>query len=73
MELKYNVWHIDGYVGNNECDGPNDFNVHKDYIVNSEYKKEQVISMFNDLYKGYREIIVGKCRLISNGAITYKE
>jgi hypothetical protein len=72
MELKYKIWHIDGYAGNNEYDGPSDYNIHKDFILNDTYTKEDVIEMFCNQYKNKREIVVGKCFLVANGAVTYK-
>jgi len=70
MELNYNIWHIEGYVGNDSCDGPADYNVNKNYITNAEWKKEQVIDMFCNMYKNYREVIVDKCNILDKGTIT---
>lgn len=72
MELKYNIWHIDGYAGYDNYDGPSDCNIHKDYIVNASYTKKDVINMFCNQYKDCREVAVSKCFLVTNGAVTYK-
>ena len=46
MEIKYNIWHIDGYVGWDDYDGPSDCNTHIDYIIGAKFTKEDVIDTF---------------------------
>ena len=73
MEIKYNIWHIDGYVGWADYDGPSDCNTHIDYIIDDKFTKEDVIDMFCNEHKKSRVVVVCKCLLITNGSITYEK
>lgn len=63
-EKKYNVWKIEGYVGNNDYDNPNDYNIHKEIIADNFFTKEDIIETFCKKYKKYRTVVVGKCEII---------
>jgi hypothetical protein len=64
MEKKYNIWEIEGYVGNNDYDNPNDYNIHKEIIADIFFTKEDIIETFCKKYKKYRTVVVGKCEII---------
>ena len=72
MEIKYNIWHIDGYVGWGDYDGPSDCNTHIDYIIDAKFTKEDVIDIFCNENKKHRVVAVCKCFLITDGSITYE-
>lgn len=72
MEIKYNIWHIDGYVGWDDYDCPSDCNTHIDYIIDAKFTKEDVIDMFCNENKKHRVVAVCKCFLITDGSITYE-
>lgn len=61
MKESYNIWEIEGYVGNNDYDNPNDFNIHKKIIADKFFTKEDIIELFCKKYKKYRTVVVGKC------------
>lgn len=71
MKIKYNIWHIDGYVGWDDYDNSSDCNICKDYIVNATFTKDDVINMFCNEHKNYRIVVTIKCFLISSGSVTY--
>ena len=73
MEIKYNIWHIDGYAGWDDYDGPSDCNIHIDYIIDAKFAKEDVIDMFCNEHKKSRAVAVCKCFLVTNGSITYEQ
>ena len=72
MEIKYNIWHIDGYVGRDGYDGPSDCNTHIDYILDAKFTKQDVINMFCNKHKKSRVVVVCKCCFITNGSVTYE-
>ena len=73
MEIKYNIWHIDRYVGWDDYDDPSDCNTHIDYIIDAKFTKEDVIDMFCNENKKHRMVVVCKCFLITNGSVTYEQ
>ena len=73
MEIKYNIWHIDGYAGWDDYDEPSDCNTHIDYIVDAKFTEQDVINMFYDKHKKSRVVVVCKCFLITNGLVTYEQ
>lgn len=65
MEKKpYNIWKIIGYVGNNDYDNPNDYNVCEEMYASYSVTKEEIIEIFCRKYKKYRTVVVGKCEII---------
>lgn len=62
---KYNVWHIDGYSGWNDYDGPEDCNYHRDYIFDACFSKQQVIDMWVATHDDSRCVEVSKCYLVN--------
>ena len=72
MEIKYNIWHIDGYAGRDGYDGPSDCNTHIDYILDAKFTKQDVINMFCNKHKRSRVVVVCKCFFVTNGSITYE-
>jgi hypothetical protein len=71
MKLKYNIWHIDAYYGWSDYDGPEDCNVHQNYVFNASWTKKEVMDAFVSKYDGYRSIAISKCELVSSGEIEY--
>ena len=71
MEIKYNIWNIKGYVGFYDCDGPNDYNVNTNLILNSTYTKKDVIDVFCEKHKGKRNVVIGSCEIVYEGSIIY--
>ena len=47
----YNIWLIEGYVGNNDYDNPNDYNIHKEIIADIFFTKEDVIINYMNTFK----------------------
>lgn len=73
MEIKYDIWHIDEYVGWDDYDDPRNCNTHIDYILDAKVTKQDVINMFCDKHKKSRVVVVYKCFLITDGSITYEQ
>lgn len=75
MKKKYNIWHIEGYVGRNDYDEPKDCNRHEDIIFDDRYLKKGVINMWTRVQegKGYREIVVHSCEIVASGEVDYNE
>jgi hypothetical protein len=71
MEIRYNIWNIKGYVGFYDCDGPSDYNVNINLILNSTYTKKDVINMFCEKHKDKRNVVIGSCEVVHEGLITY--
>lgn len=59
-----NVWEIEGYVGYNDYDNPNDYNVREEMYAGTSITKENIIEIFCNKYKKYRTVVVGKCEII---------
>ena len=68
MKLKYNIWHIDGYSGWSDYDGPSDCNHHEDIVMDAQYSKKDVVDMWMSRYSG-RTVAVAKCELVGSGVI----
>ena len=68
----YNIWKIDGYCGWNDYDGPADCNRHDEYIMDANFKKQDVIEMWMSINRG-RVVTVAKCEIIASGKIEYIE
>ena len=73
MKKKYNIWHIEGYVGRDDYDGPEDCNRHEDIIFDDRYLKKGVINMWMRIQegKGYREVVVHSCEIVASGEVEY--
>ena len=71
-QKKYNIWHIDGYSGWNDYDGPADCNRHDDYIMDAKFTKSDVIDMWMSIHSG-RSVAIAKCEIIKSGIIEYDE
>ena len=71
MKMKYNIWHIDAYYGWSDCDGPEDCNVHQDYLFNADWTRQQVMDAFVSKYDEYRNVEVWECAIIKFGEIEY--
>ena len=65
MKTSYNIWKIEGYVGNNDYDNPNDYNIHKEIVADFFFTKEDVIDIFCKKFKNYRTVVVGNCEIIN--------
>ena len=71
MKKKYNIWHIEGYAGWSDYDGPSDCNYSDDWVLDAHFKKESVINMFYNLHQTSRYVAVHKCEIIKSGEIEY--
>ena len=68
MKKKYNVWHIDAYSGWSDYDGPEDCNIHKNIVMDTQFTKKEVVEMYRALLGG-RSTIIAKCELVKSGEI----
>lgn len=64
--MRYNIWHIELYHGWSDYDGPEDCNVNKDIIMDSDFTKEQVKDMLVSIYQDDRTVAIHKCELIKS-------
>ena len=64
--MRYNIWHIELYHGWSDCDGPEDCNVKKDIIMDSDFSKDQVMDMLVSLYSDDRIVEIYKCELVKS-------
>lgn len=64
--MRYNIWHIELYHGWSDYDGPEDCNVNKDIIMDSEFTKEQVQDMLVSIYPDDMTVEFHKCELIKS-------
>jgi len=71
MKKKYNIWHIEGYHGWSDYDGPEDCNYIDDWVLPVYFTKENVINIFYNLYQTSRCAAVHKCEIINSGEIEY--
>ena len=70
MKKKYNIWHIDAYSGWSDYDGPEDCNIHEDFIMDEHFSKKSVVEMYISLLGG-RSTAIAKCEIIKSGEIDY--
>ena len=54
MHFTVNFWHITGYAGWDDYDGPSDDNVDEVIVISSIFTKDDVISLFKRKYNGSR-------------------
>jgi hypothetical protein len=58
--MKAKVWKVFGYKGNDDCDGPADYNFHFEVLMDARFSKEDVQDIFaNRFSKKYRSVEVG--------------
>lgn len=71
MKLKYNIWHIDGYTGSSDYDGPSDCNHHEDIVMDARYSKKDVVEMWMAVHENAYSVAVSKCEIKRSGVIEY--
>lgn len=62
--LKAKVWKVFGYKGNDDCDGPADYNFSFEVVLDAGFSKEDVQDIFaNRFSKKHRTVEVGATEL----------
>lgn len=52
------LWHITGYIGNSDWDGPEDNNIDEYIVFDKRFSKEEVVNFMLHYFKKYRVIYI---------------